>query len=91
MSTLSFRQKLDSATIERLAEKRLHGSPYFFLKGVRCRVDHGLLRLQGRVPLSALKQFAEVIVRRVEGVRSVVNEIEIVDPQQVNSQRASGT
>ena len=81
MPILSFRRKLDSATIVEAAHRRLRGSPYFFLKGVSCRVDGGVLTLRGRVPFKPLKQFAESIVSRVEGVREVVNRIEVYDPQ----------
>ncbi len=80
MSIVSFRKKLDSATIVRIAERLLHESPYFFLKGVSCQVEGGVLTLRGRVPFSPLKKFAELIVLRVEGVRSIVNQIEVYDP-----------
>jgi osmotically-inducible protein OsmY len=84
MSILSFRRKLDSAIIVEAAHQRLRGSPYFFLKSVRCQVDGGVLTLRGRVPLKPLKQFAELIVSRVEGVREVVNRIEVYDPQRMD-------
>lgn len=64
----------------RAAERRLRESPYFFLKDVHCRVDGDVLTLGGRVPFGQLKQFAESIVWRVEGVREVVNQIEVYDP-----------
>jgi osmotically-inducible protein OsmY len=82
MSILPFRKQLDSATIVRNAEQQLHASPYFFLKGVHCRVDRGVLTLRGRVPFSPLKRFAESIVLRVEGVRNVENQIEVYDPNE---------
>lgn len=90
MSLLPFRKKLDSATIVRTAERQLHQSPYFFLKNVSCRVDRGVLTLRGRVPFSPLKRFAESIVLRVEGVRSVENQIDVYNPTQrtLNSQLA---
>jgi osmotically-inducible protein OsmY len=80
MSILSFRKTLDSDSIVHSAERKLHESPYFFLKNVSCRVDRGVLTLRGRVPFSPLKRFAESIVLRVEGVRSVVNQIDVYDP-----------
>lgn len=82
---------LDSAAIVRLAERRLRESPYFFLKGVRCRVDSGRLTLEGRVPFSPLRKFAESIVARVEGVREIDNRIEVYDPELAAWERASGT
>ena len=84
MSILSFHGNLDSAIIVEAAHRRLCGSPYFFLKSVRCQVDGGVLTLRGRVPFKPLRQFAELIVSRVEGVRKVVNRIEVYDPQRTS-------
>jgi osmotically-inducible protein OsmY len=38
------------------------------------------LTVRGHVPLGQLKQFAESIVSRVDGVIEVINRIEVVDP-----------
>ena len=46
--------------------------------------------VEGRVPFRPLKKFAESIVLRVDGVRSVVNEIEVYDPGRSGAQRAKG-
>jgi osmotically-inducible protein OsmY len=62
------------------AERRLRESPYYFLKGVTCRLDRGLLTLEGQVPYRQLKSIAEAIVLRVGGVRMVDNRIEVLDP-----------
>jgi len=64
-----------------LAERRLHASPYFFLKGIRCHFDCGVLTLRGSVPMWQLKQFAESIVSRVEGVQYIDNRVEVADPE----------
>ncbi len=69
----------DDAVVE-AAERSLHGSPYFFLKGLRCRCAAGALTLRGRVPYGQLKQLAEAIVYRVDGVHRVINEIQVVNP-----------
>jgi osmotically-inducible protein OsmY len=87
---LSIAHKPDSPTIVRLAERRLRESPYFFLKQVRCRFDGGRLTLEGRVPFSPLRKFAEAIVARVEGVREIDNHIEVYDPELAALQRAKG-
>jgi osmotically-inducible protein OsmY len=87
---LSFAQKHDASTIVRLAERRLRESPYFFLKSVRCRAEGGRLTLEGRVPFSPLREFAESIVARVDGVREIDNRIEVYDPELVRFQRAKG-
>ena len=67
-------------TVVKIAEQRLHQSPYFFLKGLRCRFASGVLTLRGRVPYVQLKQSAEAIVSGVDGVQHVVNEVQVVNP-----------
>ncbi len=66
--------------VSELAERRLRESPYFFLRSLHCRFENGILTLQGRVPHGQLKQFAESIVSRVDGVQKVVNRVEVFDP-----------
>jgi osmotically-inducible protein OsmY len=41
-----------------------------------------VLTLQGRVPYRQLRQLAEAIVARVDGVELVANEVEVVEPGQ---------
>ncbi len=69
-----------TATPAEVAEQRLRQSPYFYLKSLRCRFDSGVLTLQGRVPYRPLRQVAEAIVARVDGVQRVANEVEVIDP-----------
>jgi len=80
MQILPFSTTLAPAGIGEIAQRRLHESPYFFLKRVACEFHDGVLTLRGRVPYGQLKQFAESIVWRVEGVEEVVNQVEVVDP-----------
>jgi osmotically-inducible protein OsmY len=63
-----------------LAERRLRESAYFFLKSLTCQYDRGTLTIRGRVPHDRLREFAESIVARVEGVSSINNQIEVYDP-----------
>lgn len=72
--------ELGAAGIAEMAQQRLRQSPYFFLKQVRCHFEAGVLTLAGRVPYRQLKQFAESIVARVEGVQRIANHVEVVDP-----------
>ncbi len=83
MTILSLQTTLDAESISQAAERRLRESPYYFLRALRCRFDAGVLTLIGRVPFGQLKQFAENIVLRVEGVQYVVNQVEVYDPQRV--------
>jgi|GWRWMinimDraft_6_1066014.scaffolds.fasta_scaffold241239_1 osmotically-inducible protein OsmY len=85
MTILSLQTNLDAETIGAAAERRLRESPYYFLRALRCRVDGGVVTLIGRVPYGQLRQFAEAIVLRVEGVRAVVNRVEVYDPQRASA------
>jgi len=85
MTILSLQTNLDAEAIGQAAERRLRESPYYFLRTLRCRVDAGVLTLIGRVPYGQLKQFAEAIVARVEGVHVVINRVEVYDPQRASA------
>ena len=80
MQILPLSTKVVAAGICEIAERRLHESPYFFLRSLRCEFDNGVLTLRGQVPLGQLKQFAEAIVARIDGVRLVINRVEVFDP-----------
>ena len=79
MNALSFSTAPASA-ISELAQRKLRESPYFFLRWLTCQFDRGVLTLRGRVPNRRLREFAERIVMRVEGVQSVNNQVEVCDP-----------
>jgi osmotically-inducible protein OsmY len=80
MKILPLSTSVSAPSIGEAAERRLRESAYFFLKNLSCRFDAGVLTIRGRVPDSRLKQFAETIVLRVEGVEEVINRIEVFDP-----------
>jgi hypothetical protein len=61
-----------------LAQRRLEATGYSVLRRVRCDFRAGLLRLGGCLPSHYLKQVAQTAVADVEGVMTVVNEIEVV-------------
>jgi osmotically-inducible protein OsmY len=61
-----------------LAERELRGSPYLALRNVTCDGRDGVLTLRGCLPTYYLKQVAQAVVARVEGVRLIVNEIDVV-------------
>ncbi len=77
---LQFEKTATAASVIAMAERRLRESPYFFLKGVTCHFESGLLTLRGTVPMWQLRQFAESIVARVDGVRQIDNQVEVFDP-----------
>ncbi len=53
-------------------------SGYAALQGVTCEFHEGTARIRGHLPTFYLKQLAQEIVCAVVGVRSVVNQIEVV-------------
>jgi osmotically-inducible protein OsmY len=80
MEILPLPSTASAADVAQLAERRLRESPYFFLRRIRCRFDAGVLTLEGTVPMRQLRQFAESIVARVEGVRRIDNQVDVHDP-----------
>jgi hypothetical protein len=63
--------------IGREVEGRLRRSGYLALTDVACYVRDGVVYLRGRVPSYYLKQLAQAGAGEVEGVRRVVNRIEV--------------
>jgi hypothetical protein len=61
-----------------LAERALRNSPYLVLRNVSCECRDGVLILRGCLPTYYLKQVAQAVVGPVDGVRQVVNEIEVL-------------
>jgi len=61
-------------------ECRLERSGYSALRRVRCDFRDGVLRLRGHLPSHYLKQVAMARAAEVEGVRAIVNEIEVERP-----------
>jgi osmotically-inducible protein OsmY len=75
--TLSPRQAQSQGIVEG-AENRLRCNPYLALKNVSCEYREGVLTLRGCLPSYYLKQMAQTAVAHLDGVRQVVNEIEVV-------------
>ena len=62
------------------AESRLRTNSYYALKQVSCECRHGTLILRGSLPSYYLKQIAQEMVVRLDGVTQVVNQIAVVPP-----------
>jgi osmotically-inducible protein OsmY len=61
------------------AEKRLRESPYPSLRMVSCIDKGGILILRGHVPNFFHKQLAQTAVANIDGVKELVNQIEVTD------------
>jgi hypothetical protein len=66
-----------SLDIEEMARVRLQHSLYRAIRRVECDCDDGILRLWGRVPTFHYKQLAQTAVADLEGIREVINLIQV--------------
>ena len=65
---------------EELAEGCLRRNPYLALKSVSCEWRDGVLVLRGCLPSYYLKQVAQEVVARLEGVQAVDNQLQVMTP-----------
>jgi osmotically-inducible protein OsmY len=61
-------------------QRQLIQSPYLAVRRVSVEERQGVLTLSGRVSNFYLKQVAQAAVATVEGVTSIVNRIDVVEP-----------
>ena len=59
-------------------EGRFRQSGYLALRDITCEVQGGVLSLRGRLSSFYLKQIAQAIAIEADGVRAVINEIEVI-------------
>ncbi len=65
--------------VAEIAKDRLRNSPYASLRTLSCDLEGGGLVLRGRLPSFHHKQLAQETVRRLAGVRQIINATEVVD------------
>jgi osmotically-inducible protein OsmY len=68
----------DSEKTVETAKHRIVDQPPLRMQRIWCEFDQGQLFLRGQVPSFYLKQLAQEAVIGIDGVRQVVNEIEVV-------------
>jgi osmotically-inducible protein OsmY len=68
----------DSKKTAEQAKQRILHQPHLTMQRVWCEFDRGRLYLRGQVPSFYFKQLAQEAVVGIEGVRQVINEIEVV-------------
>ena len=76
--TISSRADSPVCCVTKQAQEVLRTSPYKPIRRVACTYQDGMLVLRGRLRTFFHKQLAQEAVARVDGVRQVVNEIEVV-------------
>jgi len=65
--------------VAELAESRLRSNSYLALKNVSCEYQQGRLILRGCLPTYYLKQLAQEVVARLDGVDQIVNQIDVLE------------
>jgi osmotically-inducible protein OsmY len=76
--TIALRAESPVCCITKKAQDLLRTSPYKPVRRIACAYQDGRLVLRGRLRTFFHKQLAQEAVARVDGVRQVVNEIEVV-------------
>ncbi|MCA9184258.1 MAG: BON domain-containing protein [Planctomycetales bacterium] len=71
--------RTDSAdeTVSHRLRTRFHECPYTALRALDCTVTDGVAKLRGKVPSFYMKQIAQVLAGRVDGIVGVENQIEV--------------
>jgi hypothetical protein len=72
-------QPPEPISLGELAERNLRSSPYLALRNITCDSLEGIVVLRGYLPTYFLKQMAQTLVTRMDGVIKVINEIEVVN------------
>lgn len=75
--------------VAKMAERRLSTDPHRALRSVSCDFRRGVLYLRGRLTSYYHKQLAQEAVARLDGVKRVVNEIEVLQAESARSRRSS--
>lgn len=78
--------KLVDCETARSVRAQFRDSGYYFLRALTCHCHQGTLVLRGWLPTYYLKQVARTLAARVPGVRAVVDEIEIAEPERCISE-----
>ncbi len=71
---------VNHSEIHREAEERFRESSYLAVRTISCTVGDGVIHLHGSLPSHYLKQVAQELASSVEGVRQVINRIEVFAP-----------
>ena len=67
-------------SLEDRVQRRLDQSPYLAVRRVNVEARQGVLILSGSVSNFFLKQMAQAAVAGIEGVQSIINRIDVVEP-----------
>ena len=76
-STMSGASLCNQPILHKLVDEALSQSPYFARRGLRFEAQEGEVVLRGTVRSYYHKQMAQEILRRVDGVRRIENQLEV--------------
>ena len=62
----------------KLAQSRLSASPFLPLRALQCEGQNGHVTIRGRVPTGYLRKPSAMLVKSIDGVRRVTNEVEVL-------------
>jgi osmotically-inducible protein OsmY len=81
----------DPARVEMLARRCLCRDHIyrFYFKDIVCHYENGVLTLQGRLPTFYLKQVLQTMVRDVDGVVKIDNQVDVVSATGISSVRSA--
>jgi osmotically-inducible protein OsmY len=65
------------SSVDKSVLDRLQTSPYLALREIRCEYRDGIVMLRGTLPTHYLKQVAQDLAAGVDGVKGIVNHIEV--------------
>lgn len=71
---------LDKVSVLEKVQRVLAESSYRYLRRVHCAYEDGVLTLRGCMPTFYMKQTLQVLVAKVEGVKQIVNLVEVANP-----------
>ena len=81
-------QDSSSAIVDQRIRQRLADCPYAFqFSRIAWRYDDGRLVLTGRLPTFYMKQVLQTMLRDIDGVDQVVNEVDVVCSHGLSSVR----
>ena len=75
--------------VEDVVRRRLAESCYFSCrpKQIECEYRDGVLTLRGRVPSFYLKQMAQTVLKEINGVERIDNQVDVVSSTGLSSAR----
>ena len=73
--------------IEDLVHRKLAESGYFSCRSrqISCEYHHGVLTLRGRVPSFYLKQMAQAVLKDIDGIERIDNQVDVVSSTGLSS------